>query len=495
MIKTNGYNPYTYMQLAIEEMKKSNNEPRLDGKIPPKVGAIILFPEGRVVRAHRGELREGDHAEFTLLERKLGHEKLDDCFLFTTLEPCVRRNHPKIGCSKRTVNARIKTVYVGIQDPDPTVAGKGIKLMEDQSINITMFDRDLQKIIENENIDFLKQAKKRAKLVEKDEIETEFELAIPRTDFNQFSEKALQKFISEAKLDYKLKDIDFQNYLADLGAMRFDEKTNTFRTTGIGILLFGKNPRTKYNQAVLKAYVDYGKNNIEPKEFGQPLVLIPDLVEEWLKKVLPLSKDTTSFKRKDVPDFPINVLREAVINALIHRDYTIESASSSLEIDNDKIIVKSPGAPVPSISIEQLNTFKAPSIRRNPIITYVFNLMDYVEETGFGMKSLKSLNSTYGLPLPEYLMEDPFLTLTFPRNMEVVRKVSHNANLSKLNDEELTGYEFIKLKEKVIRKEYQEHFGFDSDKKAERHLKKMVDLKLIIRKGSGPSTYYEINPT
>ncbi len=120
---------------------------------------------------------------------------------------------------------------------------------------------------------------------------------------------------------------------------------------------------------------------------------------------------------------------------------------------------------------------------------------DYVEETGFGMKSLKSLNSIYGLPLPEYLMEDPFLTLIFPRNMEVVRKVSHNANLSKLNDEELTGYEFIKLKEKVIRKEYQEHFGFDSDKKAERHLKKMVDLKLIIRKGSGPSTYYEINLT
>ena len=126
MAKEKVYKPRTYMELAIEEMNKSQNEPRPDGKIPPKVGAILLFPDGTVFRAHRGELREGDHAEFTLLERKLSHKKLDDCVLFSTLEPCVERNAPKISCCKRTVNARIKTVYVGIQDPDPAVAGKGI---------------------------------------------------------------------------------------------------------------------------------------------------------------------------------------------------------------------------------------------------------------------------------------------------------------------------------------------------------------------------------
>jgi len=224
-------------------------------------------------------------------------------------------------------------------------------------------------------------------------------------------------------------------------------------------------------------------------------VLIPDLVEKWLNKVLPISKDTSSFKIKDVHDFPIDILREMVINALVHRDYTIEGAKSHLEIDNDKIIVKSPGAPVPSISLEQLNSFKAPSISRNPTITYVFNLMGYVEETGFGMKSLKLLNETYGLPLPEYTMEVPFLTLTSPRNMEALKKVTHHTNLLQLNDEELKGYQFIKLKETTTRKEYQKHFGFESDKKAERHLKKMVDLKLIARKGLGRSTYYEIIPT
>jgi len=65
MAKGKVFKPRTYMELAIEEINKSQNEPRPDGKIPPKVGAILLFPDGKEVRAHREELREGDHAEFT----------------------------------------------------------------------------------------------------------------------------------------------------------------------------------------------------------------------------------------------------------------------------------------------------------------------------------------------------------------------------------------------------------------------------------------------
>lgn len=90
----------------------------------------------------------------------------------------------------------------------------------------------------------------------------------------------------------------------------------------------------------------------------------------------------------------------------MHRDYEFSGAKSSLEIDEDKIVVKSPGAPLPSISLEQLNAFSAPSISRNPIITYIFNLMGYVEETGFGMKTIKSLNNDFGLPLPEYAFQN-----------------------------------------------------------------------------------------
>ena len=485
--KKGEFNPRPYMDLAIEEMNKSLNEPRPDGKVPPKVGAILLFPDGKIERAHRGELRDGDHAEFTLLERKLGNKKLDDCILFTTLEPCVERNPPKIACCKRTSKARIKTVYVGITDPDHTVDGKGIKHLENNHVKVIMFDRDLQKIVEDENSEFIKQANERKKTKEEFDLLLPIEKPIKSADLTELSDEALNKFIIEAKLNFQISDSSFHGYLTDVGAVQFDEKDKVYRPTGVGILLFGKNPRSKFKQAAFMASVEYGANRVEPKTFDQALVLIPDLIEEWLLKVLPLSKDTSSFKRKDIPDFPPKILREAIINALVHRDYMIEGAKSSVEIDNYKIVVKSPGAPLPSISLEQLNAFKAPSISRNPIITYVFGLMDYVEEKGFGMKALKSLYAEFKLPLPEFTFEDPFLTLIFPRNMEAIAVVSERNGIGGLNDDELKGYEWIKSKGEISAKDYTIQFGIAA-RTTSRHLGKMLEFKLIKTNGENPKS-------
>lgn len=79
--------------------------------------------------------------------------------------------------------------------------------------------------------------------------------------------------------------------------------------------------------------------------------------------------------------------------------------------------------------------------------------------------------------------------------MEAVKRVSNHPELAHLNDEELAGYEFIKLVGTVTRKQYQNKLKIDSDKKAERHLRKMVDLKLVARVGSAHSIRYEIIST
>jgi len=482
------FNPRPYMELAIEEMNKSINEPRPDGKVPPKVGAIILFPDGRVVRAHRGELREGDHAEFTLMERKLVDVKLDNCILFTTLEPCVERNPPKIACCKRTSKARIKTVYVGIEDPDPTVDGKGIEHLEESLIEVKMFDRDLQKQIEDANEEFIKQAVERKSFPGKTENVRSLEKSINK-NFEDLSAEALQKFIVEAKLGYKIESAEFKQYLTDLGALVHDPETGLYKATMAGILLFGYEPRLLYKQASLKVHVQFANGAVEQEDFDDALVLLPEKIETWLKKVLPSHKDTSSFKREDILDFPIEVLREAVINAIVHRDYDIEGAKSAIEIDPLKIVVKSPGAPLPAISIEQLNSFSAPSISRNPIITYVFNKMKFVEEKGFGMQTMKSINDQYNLPLPEFSFTNPFLTLTFPRSMEAVKAVSALPGLESLNEEELAGYEFIKSRDRISRIDYERKFRFET-KKAERQIKKLLENKVIERLGGGAHIFY-----
>jgi ATP-dependent DNA helicase RecG len=100
------FTPRELMEMAIEVMKNSIQEPRKD-KTSPKVGAVLLKHDGKIETAFRGELREGDHAEFTLIERKNRAELLDGGILFATLEPCApgARKHPKLGCAERIVNA------------------------------------------------------------------------------------------------------------------------------------------------------------------------------------------------------------------------------------------------------------------------------------------------------------------------------------------------------------------------------------------------------
>jgi ATP-dependent DNA helicase RecG len=117
------FKPRQLMEKSIEVMKQSINEPRADKKASPLVGAVLLMPDGTVDTAFRGEFRHGDHAEYTLLERKHPGERLDGSVLFATLEPCApgARKHPKLACAERIVNARIAEVWVGIEDPDPTV--------------------------------------------------------------------------------------------------------------------------------------------------------------------------------------------------------------------------------------------------------------------------------------------------------------------------------------------------------------------------------------
>src|SRR5438128_9803912 len=97
------------MRRAIQLARKCKDE---RGRISPRVGAIVARDGVVIGEAFRGELRQGEHAEFTLFERKLPEKTLAGATLFTTLEPCTSRNHRKIPCADRIVERRIKRVVI-----------------------------------------------------------------------------------------------------------------------------------------------------------------------------------------------------------------------------------------------------------------------------------------------------------------------------------------------------------------------------------------------
>lgn len=495
-MKAARFDPRKLMELAIKVMRQSVAEPRKDGKASPLVGAALVKPDGTIETASRGELRHGDHAEFTLLERKNRHNRLDGSILFATLEPCApdSRHPPKMSCTERIVLSRIKEIWVGIEDPDPKVDRKGIKFLQDAGVKVHMFDRDLQEAIRRANKNFLTQAIERAETARtakqlKETALSSLENALPVSAVKDFSDEALERYRSQAKIKAKAGSQAFNRHLLQQGLLR--EEKGRFTPTGFGFLLFGNKPRGILHQAGLLATIHYANGKDELLDFNEPLILIPDLVERWLGDKLPNVIDRSRMQRKTQPALPFEMVREAVINALIHRDYDIKGAKCQLVVTEDAITIKSPGAPPPPITLGQLQSFSAPMLSRNPVLHYVFSHMGLAEERGLGVKTLKADAEKEGLPLPRYVWANPYLSLTLYRSKAGAERTLDAGILASLSKTERFGWQWLSTRDSVTVGEYAAAMRVPR-RTAQNHFKRFTDLRLVRLKGSGRSTKYEV---
>ena len=133
-----------FAKMAIEIAKKSTPE---DDKPHPKVGAVavkhgqLLGTDCRTALETNGR-KNGEHAEFRLTSA-LGGGVLDGATIYTTLEPCLDRNDPKVSCVDRLIAVKVARVVIGALDPDPK--GNGLrKLVHSSTIEVALFPAALR---------------------------------------------------------------------------------------------------------------------------------------------------------------------------------------------------------------------------------------------------------------------------------------------------------------------------------------------------------------
>ena len=140
-----------FARLAVEQARKSNAEN--DGRAHPLVGALVVKDGKILATAHRGEA-EGNHAEYIALERRLADTSIVGATVYTTLEPCTTRNHPKIPCAARLIERKVRRVVIGMLDPDPRITGRGQRKLRSANIITDLFPHDLMSEVEDLNREF-----------------------------------------------------------------------------------------------------------------------------------------------------------------------------------------------------------------------------------------------------------------------------------------------------------------------------------------------------
>jgi ATP-dependent DNA helicase RecG len=261
--------------------------------------------------------------------------------------------------------------------------------------------------------------------------------------------------------------------------------------TGFGFLLFGRSPRDVLHHAGLNATLQYPDGSNEIHNFDAPAILVPDLVEQWLRPRLPNVIDRSRMTREERPVLPFELVREAVINALVHRDYDLTGATCHLIVTPDTVTVKSPGAPLLPVTVEQMQSFNAPMYNRNPKLQFAFGGTKLVEGRGFGMRTFGTVAARHGLPLPKYAWEPPYLELTIYRSTASAATTLKSHVLASLSKAERAGWQWLATKQVATSGEYAAAMALP-ERTALNHLKRLTGFGLLRKIGSGPATKYQV---
>ena len=167
------------------------------------------------------------------------------------------------------------------------------------------------------------------------------------------------------------------------------------------ILLYGLDRRQHFDDAWIQCGRFIGQDKSDIFDHIDIDVPLPKAVEEilvFLKKHAMRGADFSEIRRKDIWSIPVKILREVLINALVHADYSRCGTPTRVAFFDDRIEIESPGLLLPGLTIEDIK--QGVSQLRNPVIARVFRELDLVEQWGSGIPGIFRQAAADNLPTP-----------------------------------------------------------------------------------------------
>jgi ATP-dependent DNA helicase RecG len=170
------------------------------------------------------------------------------------------------------------------------------------------------------------------------------------------------------------------------------------------VLLFGKQRAMQFPDAWVQCGRFIGKDKasiFDHLDIHDYLPVAVDSIMLFLKKHAMRSADLSEIRRKDIWSIPLLMLREAIINALIHTDYSQHGAPIRISFFDDRIEIENPGILMPGMTIEDMR--QGISKIRNHVIARVFHELNLIEQWGSGVTRIFKEAKELNLPEPEIM--------------------------------------------------------------------------------------------
>ncbi|MFD2531096.1 ATP-binding protein [Gracilimonas halophila] len=310
-----------------------------------------------------------------------------------------------------------------------------------------------------------------------------------RFSLKEINLDTIQHFVELAKnsgrISTEINAENIEQVLDQLG-LRIDGKL-----TNAAIILFGKNPQKYFPNAVIR----YARLKDEATIIADRTVSgnLFDQVygaEEQIKSFISLRYEITdeSFQRKDVWQYPLPAIREALLNALVHRDYFQVGVKTQIKVFDDYLWIYNPGKLPGSLQIEDLKKPHA-SVPRNRLLTTIFYRAGLIEELGSGIHRIMNAMKEKALPAPEFEEQGNGFVIKLFGDYQVITqkewKIELNARQKKM-------IAFAQEKNSFKMADLSEHFDEVDSRTLRRDLNELVEAGIFEAEGEKRGRTYSL---
>ena len=189
---------------------------------------------------------------------------------------------------------------------------------------------------------------------------------------------------------------------------------NEGRLTNAAVLLFGKSPQRFLISSEVRCAHFHGTEVAKPIPSyqvykGDAFALVDQAVDFVLSKIYrSIGTRAEGVRAPRTYEIPVEVVTEAIVNAVVHRDYT-DNGSVQVMLFADRLEVRNPGRLPPPLTLEKLREAHR-SVPGNPLLAESMYLAEYIERMGTGTLDMIRRCVEAGLPEPEFAVEDGFVT-------------------------------------------------------------------------------------